>query len=1376
MIEGDPVEDGGRSSTGKSRQKIMKLKQELNSQKLITKTSQELQADRIRQLKESYDLAVLKADEMMKSQGNNVYQKVHGDRAKRVYTAISSLIYSTISFTKAKGLEDYIRQNAVTLPSTMIDLEEWDYVLQMAQECRESLIIRNTPRQEIPFDLQKKIDLCQYLAIQPLRNTKDEVQILRQSVLDQLNEFFSGMHQSMSAVMHHVEEIRAQNRKDANLAKAKQLEQVCDGLRQQVLDERRKGQDEVLEVQKSCKLEVESLKAALEEAKAHEKSTVEELEANHTEEVNHLKARIDILTRDLLDTQEKNRAKDRKIAAQSSTIEDLERALATEQNVSKRLRERQEMDVLEVVSSCTSDSVIAQAVNINTFFKDFREPEKIHKALSDFEVLKIEMAGLQKAHEQVMEQRMALEKQVETMDHELHTLQSQLLQVTTAAETDAAEHVQTVKVLETTLQNLQRTLETETEDHRRQASAAATLEATLKQQLDTLSAELATLVTQNSDLSRENATLHKQNEDLHREKQDLRIENLQRENEKIIAIQQHVSSLVVEQQDIKNKLQSSAEEKDNQLRQALSQETEKIVALESHIESLTNEIQMMKRSMNDLRESTTHDAAALRAESDKVDALHEFTIDTTTRIFELKAVYDHLTHEKDKVVQLIKVGEIVHSDDDPRVQQVRTAITTDLWQPVRDMQDRMRTLIDGIDLEHLSEGAKHQHVKLLSQSKNLDRLLWEVEALQLQLDDAALPHEPEPGAALHIIKKLEAQVVEWQSKHVNAEERLESQAALISSLQKETTEKDAVLANLNKQIAQHIALLQEAWSQVQDLVQVVEGETSQALMLFQAVQLLEEELQTTQTQLNISEEKMAAIVQKLQGAGNGDDGRLDAEEAALLHQEHADHVALLEAKITALELALKTQQQQSQASGRYVSFVNANGVEERRRSVGFADERNEVRLIRDASSVATSMTSVTDDADAVSEGNVDVVATKEEEEKKEEIEMEQKVASPSVVSTSSEAVVSPDIVVEQTSDAVSGGIVTIEEEDSDASSVPFLSLSTLSPRPESAGSGRRSPGQSQLFTPRTAAHYAAQRQVLDIVKRALAHFPSSTISAATASASVSPSVSPSSMKSAAPSSTSTKSAASAEVAAVSIEKEGGVQNSPTVTKDVPDTAQAVMSKEKIPEESTASTRGSPSAVVTVDEVASVAAVVDPETAIEPVIDVSNANDVNDEQDVDAPVFIDNGRIVSEKKTSLPPDILPPGLPSTSGDDASIHSQHSEIMDTMVPCAGTIQGQTGWYRYTVSAATDLSHHLNSSDVPVGENNDGDRHAARKSQQYFFFCRDDVFDDFLLLCGPLSAAQYTLAQRELLQATSLAGTAWKRSDNVFVFLRSVFTTLK
>eukprot|EP01040_Poterioochromonas_malhamensis_P023424 gene23424-28735_t len=200
----------------------------MNSQKFVPKTSNEVQADRIRQLKESYDLALLRAEELNRHPVSNLYQKVHGDRAKRVYSALSSLIFSTISFSKAKGLEDYIRQNAVTLPAAVIDLNEWEYVLQNVHDCREAMIVRSTPRAEIPFDLRKKMELCQYLATQPVRNTKDEIQILRQSVVEQLNEFYGQLHQSMNMVLYVGEQIKELNRKDESLAKMRRLEEDVD--------------------------------------------------------------------------------------------------------------------------------------------------------------------------------------------------------------------------------------------------------------------------------------------------------------------------------------------------------------------------------------------------------------------------------------------------------------------------------------------------------------------------------------------------------------------------------------------------------------------------------------------------------------------------------------------------------------------------------------------------------------------------------------------------------------------------------------------------------------------------------------------------------------------------------------------------------------------------------------------------------------------------------------------------------------------------------------------------------------------------------------------------------------------------------------------
>lgn len=173
MYEERPVSRG-------SKQKIMKLKEEQ------TKLQGDPQAFRMRHLKESYDLAIVKMNEMNSNPSNNLYVKVHGQKASKAYSALSSVIYASIGLAKIESLENYIRQAVASLPSSMIDLEDWDHVLNMAKECRE-FIFQQKPAAALPLPVQKQLQLAHFLALNPIRNTKDEIVMLKKNVTDVFN-------------------------------------------------------------------------------------------------------------------------------------------------------------------------------------------------------------------------------------------------------------------------------------------------------------------------------------------------------------------------------------------------------------------------------------------------------------------------------------------------------------------------------------------------------------------------------------------------------------------------------------------------------------------------------------------------------------------------------------------------------------------------------------------------------------------------------------------------------------------------------------------------------------------------------------------------------------------------------------------------------------------------------------------------------------------------------------------------------------------------------------------------------------------------------------------------------------------------------------
>jgi hypothetical protein len=95
-------------------------------------------SEQLEMLKESYSASKDRISELGRSPRTALQLKVHGKAADRIYSALSTLLYASISVSKASELERYIRKKAAQLPTSVFDLTEWDGALAIARECRLS--------------------------------------------------------------------------------------------------------------------------------------------------------------------------------------------------------------------------------------------------------------------------------------------------------------------------------------------------------------------------------------------------------------------------------------------------------------------------------------------------------------------------------------------------------------------------------------------------------------------------------------------------------------------------------------------------------------------------------------------------------------------------------------------------------------------------------------------------------------------------------------------------------------------------------------------------------------------------------------------------------------------------------------------------------------------------------------------------------------------------------------------------------------------------------------------------------------------------------------------------------------------------------------
>ena len=101
---------------------------------------------------------------------------------------MSTLIYSSIGLSKADELEQYIKKAATQVPSNLFDIDEWINVIAIAKEVRT--IDSVAARDEIT-SLRKNLNILHFISDKPLKNSREELQLLRKDVALQMQVIFA---------------------------------------------------------------------------------------------------------------------------------------------------------------------------------------------------------------------------------------------------------------------------------------------------------------------------------------------------------------------------------------------------------------------------------------------------------------------------------------------------------------------------------------------------------------------------------------------------------------------------------------------------------------------------------------------------------------------------------------------------------------------------------------------------------------------------------------------------------------------------------------------------------------------------------------------------------------------------------------------------------------------------------------------------------------------------------------------------------------------------------------------------------------------------------------------------------------------------------
>ena len=90
----------------------------------------------VRKLRECYNAAKTRAVELSATQNVAFQQKAYSQQGVRVYSALATLLYASISVSKADELERFVGKRAVQLPTGVFDLAEWTPVMDLARRIR----------------------------------------------------------------------------------------------------------------------------------------------------------------------------------------------------------------------------------------------------------------------------------------------------------------------------------------------------------------------------------------------------------------------------------------------------------------------------------------------------------------------------------------------------------------------------------------------------------------------------------------------------------------------------------------------------------------------------------------------------------------------------------------------------------------------------------------------------------------------------------------------------------------------------------------------------------------------------------------------------------------------------------------------------------------------------------------------------------------------------------------------------------------------------------------------------------------------------------------------------------------------------------------
>lgn len=121
-------------------------------------------------LKNAYQASKLRSIEYM-NVNVPMNLRLHCQQASRIYNSITALIFAHLTIAKSEEIERYIKIKGSQLPSSVLNIKDWEDVLVLAKDFRESSSI---PHQGL-FELQQSTDLRLWIAMQASKKTRQDL-------------------------------------------------------------------------------------------------------------------------------------------------------------------------------------------------------------------------------------------------------------------------------------------------------------------------------------------------------------------------------------------------------------------------------------------------------------------------------------------------------------------------------------------------------------------------------------------------------------------------------------------------------------------------------------------------------------------------------------------------------------------------------------------------------------------------------------------------------------------------------------------------------------------------------------------------------------------------------------------------------------------------------------------------------------------------------------------------------------------------------------------------------------------------------------------------------------------------------------------------